>query len=89
MIGRKRFPTGDESRNHFGLALITLGEGWHNNHHFYPASTRQGFFWWEIDISYYLLRALAFLRIIKDLKSPPDHILEQGRSLDRNTQAAV
>ncbi len=89
VIGKKRFPTGDESRNHFGLALITLGEGWHNNHHYYPASTRQGFYWWEVDISYYMLRVLAFLRIIKDLKSPPKRILEQGRAIDRGKQAAA
>src|ERR1041384_4738676 len=47
MCGRRRFRTKDDSRNSWVLALLTLGEGWHNNHHYYKASTRQGFFWWE------------------------------------------
>ena len=55
--GRRRYATGDESRNNFWLALITLGEGWHNNHHRYPMSARQGFYWWEVDLTYYGLRA--------------------------------
>jgi stearoyl-CoA desaturase (delta-9 desaturase) len=57
-VGKKRYTTGDESRNNFVLALLTLGEGWHNNHHHYPASARQGFYWWEVDISYYLLKLM-------------------------------
>ena len=57
--GTRRYDTPDTSRNNLLLGLLTLGEGWHNNHHHYCASARQGFFWWEIDVSYYLLRALA------------------------------
>ena len=74
MLGRRRFPTTDDSRNSLLLALITLGEGWHNNHHFYPVSTRQGFFWWEIDLSYYGLRVLSWLGIVWDLKPVPDPV---------------
>lgn len=74
VIGRRRFATKDESRNSLILALITLGEGWHNNHHRYPGSTRQGFRWWEIDVTYYVLRALQALRIVWDLREPPDRI---------------
>jgi stearoyl-CoA desaturase (delta-9 desaturase) len=74
--GRRRYATGDESRNNFLLALITLGEGWHNNHHRYPMSVRQGFYWWEIDITYYLLRALAAAGIIWDLKPVPREVRE-------------
>jgi stearoyl-CoA desaturase (Delta-9 desaturase) len=59
--GSQRYLTGDDSRNNFWLALITLGEGWHNNHHHYQSSTRQGFHWWEIDISYYVLKAMSWL----------------------------
>jgi stearoyl-CoA desaturase (delta-9 desaturase) len=70
-FGRQRFDTGDDSRNNLWLALLTLGEGWHNNHHRYPASARQGFLWWEIDITYYLLRALACLGIVRDLRPVP------------------
>lgn len=74
LVGTRRYQTTDESRNNFILALITLGEGWHNNHHHFPASTRQGFFWWEVDITYYLLRVLAWLGIVWDLKGVPEHV---------------
>lgn len=70
LIGRRRYPTGDDSRNNWVLALITMGEGWHNNHHHYQSSTAQGFFWWEIDLSYYLLRGLAALGLVWDLRRP-------------------
>lgn len=73
-LGNKRFDTGDESRNSLLLALITLGEGWHNNHHHYQASARQGFYWYEIDISYYLIRAMAACRLVWDLKGVPDRV---------------
>ena len=72
--GRRRYQTGDDSRNNLLLALITLGEGWHNNHHRYPASARQGFYWWEIDLTYYGLRLLAALGLIRDLKQVPARI---------------
>jgi len=72
--GRRRYATGDESRNNWLLALVTLGEGWHNNHHRYPMSVRQGFYWWEVDITYYLLRLLAALGVIWDLKPVPDEV---------------
>lgn len=74
--GRRRYATGDESRNNFWLALITLGEGWHNNHHRYPMSVRQGFYWWEIDVTYYLLRVLAAVGLIWDLKPVPREVRE-------------
>lgn len=77
VFGKKRYPTKDESRNSWLLALLTFGEGWHNNHHYYPASTRQGFFWWEIDLTYYCLKLLSLLGIIWDLKPVPKHI-KQG-----------
>lgn len=70
-FGRRRFDTADDSRNNGWLALITFGEGWHNNHHFYPGAARQGWRWWEIDITWYGLRALAALGLIWDLKSAP------------------
>jgi stearoyl-CoA desaturase (delta-9 desaturase) len=75
MFGRRRYDTKDDSRNSFLLALITLGEGWHNNHHYYQASTRQGFFWWEIDVSYYILRMLALVGLVWDLREPPAHVV--------------
>jgi len=75
MFGRRRYPTKDDSRNSLVLAILTLGEGWHNNHHYYQASTRQGFFWWEIDITYYLLKGLAAVGLIWDLREPPAHVV--------------
>jgi stearoyl-CoA desaturase (delta-9 desaturase) len=66
--GSRRFETGDDSRNNLFLALITLGEGWHNNHHRYMFRARQGLYWWEIDISYYALWMLSGLGIVRDLR---------------------
>ena len=71
VFGRKRYDTSDESRNSFLLALITLGEGWHNNHHKHMSCARQGFYWWEIDITFYILKSLSWLGIIWDLKPVP------------------
>ena len=69
--GKRRYATKDNSRNNFWLALLTLGEGWHNNHHHYPVSVKQGFYWWEIDPTYYLLRTLSALGLVWDLKPVP------------------
>jgi stearoyl-CoA desaturase (delta-9 desaturase) len=74
VIGSRRYATTDNSRNHFLLALITMGEGWHNNHHYYQRATRQGFFWWEIDLTYYVLRAMAAVGLVWDLHEPPKKI---------------
>jgi stearoyl-CoA desaturase (delta-9 desaturase) len=73
-FGTQRYESNDESKNSVWLALLTLGEGWHNNHHYYEVSARQGFFWWEIDITYYILRGLAAVGLIWDLKGVPSHI---------------
>ncbi len=67
LIGRRRYNTPDHSRNNWFLALITLGEGWHNNHHHYPIAARQGFFWWEIDVTYYALVLLSWFGIVRNL----------------------
>jgi stearoyl-CoA desaturase (delta-9 desaturase) len=79
--GRKRYVTGDESRNNWLLAIFTMGEGWHNNHHACQSSVRQGFFWWEYDPTYYLLKALSWTRLVWDLKSPPQVILRNEQRL--------
>lgn len=78
--GRRRFKTRDQSRNNLLLALLTLGEGWHNNHHRFAASARQGFYWWEIDLTYYLLLGLRQLGIVTDLKPVPSKVLAEGRA---------
>jgi stearoyl-CoA desaturase (delta-9 desaturase) len=77
VFGRRRYATGDDSRNSFTLAMVTLGEGWHNNHHHYPAAARNGFFWWEIDITYYLLKMLEAVGIIWDLRKVPAQLLHE------------
>jgi stearoyl-CoA desaturase (delta-9 desaturase) len=77
--GKQTFRTGDQSRNHWLLALITFGEGWHNNHHRYQASTRNGFYWYEYDITYYVLKAMSLVGLVRDLKPVPEKILEEGR----------
>ena len=76
--GRRRYETDDDSRNSWLLTLITLGEGWHNNHHRYPHSVRQGFRWWELDLTYYGLKALSVFGIIWDLRPVPKAVLEEG-----------
>ena len=71
-FGSRRYATRDDSRNSFWLALLTFGEGWHNNHHHYPTAARQGFFWWEVDLAYYGLRVLAALGLVWDLRPVPE-----------------
>jgi stearoyl-CoA desaturase (delta-9 desaturase) len=87
-LGSRRYTTEDDSRNNLLLALITLGEGWHNNHHRYMSAARQGFFWWEIDVTYYLLKLLSWMGLIWDLKPVPRHVLEEARRPSIAPQAA-
>ncbi len=78
-IGKQRYKTGDQSRNSLVLALVTLGEGWHNNHHYYQSAARQGFYWWEIDITYYIIRFLGFLGIVWDIRPVPVKVKESNK----------
>ena len=80
--GSRRYATEDDSRNNPVLALITMGEGWHNNHHHYQVSARQGFYWWEIDATYYVLRALAAIGLVWDLHGVPDHVRDRHDASD-------
>lgn len=88
VIGRRRFATGDESRNSWLIAMITLGEGWHNNHHRYPGSERQGFYWWEIDVTHYILKLLSWLGLVWDLREPPEEIYVEASQTKRLPKAA-
>jgi len=81
-IGGRRYATKDLSKNSIILALVTLGEGWHNNHHYYQSTARQGFHWWEIDITYYLIRLLGLFGIVWDIREVPKHVLNGGRDLE-------
>ncbi len=87
--GKKRFDTGDASRNNMVTALLTLGEGWHNNHHHYQSSCRNGFYWWEIDVTYYVLKMLSWVGLVWDLRAVPEHVLEEGRRRDRGEIAGT
>src|SRR5262245_4740923 len=78
--GSRRFATTDQSRNNFLIALWTGGEGWHNNHHHYMASVKQGFYWWEVDTSYYVLRVMSWIKLVSDLRVPPKHLLAGARA---------
>ena len=69
--GSRRYATSDDSRNNWLLALLTFGEGWHNNHHHFPGSARQGVKWWEVDLTYYALRLMSWLGLVWDLKAMP------------------
>lgn len=73
-FGTRRFETPDDSKNNALLAIITLGEGWHNNHHFYSGTVKQGFRWWEIDITFYILKTMSFLGLVWDLKPIPEKV---------------
>ncbi len=83
MFGRRRFDTTDTSRNNIALAMLTLGEGWHNNHHAYAGGAKAGFYWYEIDITYYGLLLMSKLGLIRDLGAPPKRILTKGRVNDQ------
>ena len=78
--GSRRYETTDDSRNNAFLAFITLGEGWHNNHHHYQASVRQGFAKWEVDMTYLVLRGMEKLRLVSELREPPERIMSAFRS---------
>jgi stearoyl-CoA desaturase (delta-9 desaturase) len=81
--GSQRYVTGDDSRNNWWLAVITLGEGWHNNHHAYQRSTRQGFRWYEFDPTFYALTALSWVRVVSELGAPPADVVSNERRLGR------
>lgn len=76
LLGSRRYETGESSRNSFILAILTLGEGWHNNHHYYPHCARQGFFWWEFDPTYYVIKLLKAVRIVHEIKEPTKRVLD-------------
>ncbi|MFN0062420.1 MAG: acyl-CoA desaturase [Myxococcaceae bacterium] len=74
IFGRRRYKTTDTSKNNFALALITMGEGWHNNHHYYQNTANQGWFWWEVDVTFYILKALSWLGLVWDLRLPSQSV---------------
>jgi stearoyl-CoA desaturase (delta-9 desaturase) len=89
LMGRRRFQTSDDSRNSWILTLITLGEGWHNNHHRYMSATRQGFYWWEFDPTYYGLKLLSWTGLIWDLKPVPPSVLAEAEAANHASSIAA
>ncbi len=89
VLGVQAYETGDDSRNNWFFALVTLGEGWHNNHHYYQSSARQGFRWWQLDITYLILRALAAVGVVWDVREPPKAIVDRGRRWSDSPRAIV
>ena len=80
VFGSRPYESGDDSKNNLVLALMTMGEGWHNNHHHYQLSCAQGFRWYQIDLTYYVLRALSLVGVVWDIKQAPAHIVENRPS---------
>jgi stearoyl-CoA desaturase (delta-9 desaturase) len=81
MFGSRRFDTTDESRNNVLTALFAVGEGWHNNHHRYQRAARNGFYWWELDLTWYVIRAMAAIGVAWDLQTVPARIYDEARAL--------
>jgi stearoyl-CoA desaturase (delta-9 desaturase) len=77
IFGSQRYDAKDDSTNNWFLAIITMGEGWHNNHHHFMGSTRQGFMWWEYDFTYYILRVFALFGLVWELKEPPRRVYDR------------
>ncbi len=88
VMGRRAYETDDTSRNTLLVALATGGEGWHNNHHRYPWAARQGFRWWQIDVTYYVLRALSWVGIVRDLRPVPAAVIDEARVAKAQRRAA-
>jgi stearoyl-CoA desaturase (delta-9 desaturase) len=80
VFGSRRFATNEDSRNNPFFAVLVFGEGWHNNHHFYPTSARQGFYWWEIDVTYYVILFLKKCGLVWDVAGVPARVLAAVRS---------
>ena len=79
MFGSRRFDTIDESRNNVFTAFFAVGEGWHNNHHRYQRSARNGFYWWEFDPTWYVIRLMSFVGLAWDLQPVPERIYDEAR----------
>ena len=88
MFGSRRFETVDESRNNLLTAVFAVGEGWHNNHHRYQRAARNGFYWWEFDPTWYVIRAMAAVGLVWDVQAVPTRIYEEARAMKAKRAAA-
>jgi stearoyl-CoA desaturase (delta-9 desaturase) len=90
MFGSRRFETVDESRNNAFTAFFAVGEGWHNNHHRYQRAARNGFYWWEYDLTWYTIRAMSMLGLVWDIQRVPERIYTEARAVKvRRAASAV
>ncbi|MDR3608372.1 MAG: acyl-CoA desaturase [Oligoflexia bacterium] len=87
--GTRRYQSTDTSRNNFLLSILTMGEGWHNNHHTYMSSTRQGFFWYEIDLTYYIIKGMSLVGLTSNLRQPPLALLDAKRIKPKKQKRAA
>ena len=88
LFGRRRYNTTDQSKNCWWAAILTMGEGWHNNHHHYQSCARQGFKWWEVDMSYYIIRMLGAMGLVWDIREPTEKALKANLVAAASTTAA-
>ena len=89
VFGKRRYKTTDTSRNNWLLALITCGEGWHNNHHYHQNTANQGWFWWEVDMSFYVLKVLSWVGVVSDLRMPSQNVKYAFRKYSEEEKAAL
>jgi stearoyl-CoA desaturase (Delta-9 desaturase) len=89
IFGSRRYQTKDTSRNNWILALLTFGEGWHNNHHFHQNTANQGWFWWEVDLTFYILKVLSWVGLIHGLRTVSDQTKYAFRSYSEAQKAAL
>ncbi|MDF1661247.1 MAG: acyl-CoA desaturase [Planctomycetota bacterium] len=82
VFGSRRYATRDTSRNSLVIALLTCGEGWHNNHHHFQSTAKAGFYWWEIDVTYYVLKLMSFVGLAWDLRGAPKSLRAQNQIKD-------
>jgi stearoyl-CoA desaturase (delta-9 desaturase) len=85
MFGSRRFDTRDGSRNNWLTAIFAAGEGWHNNHHRYQRAARNGFYWWEFDPTWYVIRLMALVGLAWDVQAVPDRIYTEARASSAGT----
>lgn len=86
--GKRRFETSDDSRNSFWVAMLTFGEGWHNNHHAQPVAAKHGIAWYEIDMNWMGIRALELLGLAKNVKLPKETLPESAtKNVSRPAEA--
>ena len=87
MFGSRRFDTLDESRNNVVTAVVAAGEGWHNNHHRYQRAARNGFYWWELDPTWYVIRLMELAGLAWAVQRVPSRIYKEARALKARRRA--